>query len=142
MTKGVVNAAVWGWLGLGAIAMGAGIGSTLGSVNLSQGTTLAVVTGMGAVLSVGWLSRRLMAQIERTKPEWWIPLSVRVSFGLGALNLAVSAVLLPISVWRIVWPQQSWPWVSLGAGMGGLGALVGGVLAAAVVSRPELPPEG
>ncbi|PZD72563.1 hypothetical protein C1752_03398 [Acaryochloris thomasi RCC1774] len=128
---------VTAWIVLVAIALtiGAGLGAMLGSVNLSQGTTLAVVTGMGAVLSSGWLARRFLDWIEQQRPETWRAISIRTGFILGAINLTVGLVLAVITVWRVIWPTQSWPWMLLGSGLGLLGASLGGLIAVRAVSE-------
>jgi hypothetical protein len=128
-----------GWMFLGAIALtiGAGLGAMLGSVNLSQGTTLAVVTGMGAVLASGWLSRRFLSRVKPQQSETRTALSIRTGFVLGAINLTVAVVLAAITVWRVIWPEQSWPWVTIGSGLGLLGAVLGGLIAAKAVSQAD-----
>ncbi len=128
---------VWVFLGAIALSLGAGLGAMLGSVNLTQGTTLAVVTGMGAVLSSGWLSRRFLHWVEERNPEIWAAVALRTGFILGAINLAVAMVLGPISVWRVVWPEQDWPWILIGGALGGIGAGLGGLIAAQAVSAAE-----
>lgn len=125
------------WIGLGAIALllGSGLGALLGSVNLEQGTTLAVVTGMGAILSSGWLSRRILKWVEQQQPDAWHAISMQIAFVLGAINLAVALVIGPIALWRVVWPTQQWPWILIGSGLGCLGAAIGGVVTVKVVSK-------
>ena len=129
--------AVWVVLVAIALAIGAGLGAMLGSVNLAQGTTLAVVTGMGAVLSSGWLSRRFLAWIEKHQPETWQAISIRTGFILGAINVAVALTLAMITIWRVVWPAQLWPWVILGSGLGLVGAGLGGTIAVKAVAATE-----
>lgn len=127
------------WIGLVAIslAIGAGLGALLGSVNLAQGTTLAVVTGMGAVLSSGWLSRRFLAWIEQHQPETWQAISIRTGFILGAINVAVALTLAIITTWRVVWPTQAWPWIILGGGLGLVGSGLGGMIAVKAVTSTD-----
>ncbi|MGF1602570.1 MAG: hypothetical protein ACFCU8_11215 [Thermosynechococcaceae cyanobacterium] len=119
------------WIVLVAIALtlGTGLGAMLGSVNLNQGTTLAVVTAMGAILGSGWLSRRFLGWIKQHRPERWESAAVRTGFMLGAINLAIAMVIGPVALWRVVWSQQQWPWMWLGCGLGFIGAACGGLLA-------------
>jgi hypothetical protein len=137
--SGMLSVVKIGWMFLGAIALtiGAGLGAMLGSVNLSQGTTLAVVTGMGAVLSSGWLSRRFLSRVEPQRSETWTALSIRTGFVLGAINLTVAVVLAAITIWRVIWPDQSWPWMMIGSSLGILGASLGGLIAAKAVSQAD-----
>ena len=125
------------WIVLVAIALtlGAGLGSMLGSINLTQGTTLAVVTAMGAILGSGWLSRRVLRWVEQRRPDQWDSIAVRTAFLLGAINFAIALVIGPVAVWRVLWPQEQWPWILLGAGLGLVGAGLGGGLAVQSVSH-------
>lgn len=131
------QAVVTAWIILVAIALGAGLGALLGSVNLAQGTTMAVVTGMGAVLASGWLSRRILDWVERQRPETWPAAAIRAGFILGAINLSVGLVLAVITAWRVIWPTQNWPWMLIGSGLGLLGASLGGLIAVRAVSEEK-----
>jgi hypothetical protein len=128
---------VWIVLVAIALALGTGLGSLLGSINLTQGTTLAVVTAMGAILSSGWLSRRFLHWIEQHQPKQWTAIAIRTGFLLGAINLAAAMVIGPVALWRVIWPQAQWPWVLLGGGLGFIGAAVGGVLAVQSVTAAD-----
>lgn len=125
---------IWTVLVAITLTLGTGLGAMLGSVNLTQGTTLAVVTAMGAILGSGWLSRRFLGWIKQHQPEQWEAASIHTGFMLGAINLAIAMVIGPIALWRVVWPQEQWPWILLGSSLGLLGASFGGFLAVKSVS--------
>ena len=108
--------------------LGSGIGITLGSINWTTGTTAAVVTGMGMILLFGWLGKVLVQWIQKSPSKDWARLTVGIGFMVGAINLTVAMVLLPLAIWRVVWPFQVVPWPTVGAVIGAIAAVIGGII--------------
>jgi hypothetical protein len=121
--------AVWSVI---TITLGSGIGALVGSTKATAGTTMAVVTGMGCVIGIGALVKAIVHRVDKGQTQGWQALTVKASFLLGAINLAVGMVLAPISICSIVWPFAAIAWTPVGMVIGAIAAVVGGLLAARV----------
>ncbi|NJM67186.1 MAG: hypothetical protein HC851_16690 [Acaryochloris sp. RU_4_1] len=121
--------AVWSVI---TITLGSGIGALVGSTKTTTGTTMAVVTGMGCVIGIGALVKAIVHRVDKGQTQGWQALTVKASFLLGAVNLAVGMVLAPIAICSIVWPFAAIAWAPVGMVIGAIAAIVGGILAAKI----------
>ncbi len=135
MSKGMLGWAIWWVWGAITLGLGSGIGIALGSINQTLGATVSVVTGMGIILLFGWLSKAIVPPLQESLSQRWQRLTIGVGFMVGAVNLAVATVLLPIAIWRIVWPFQIVPWPIVGSILGAIAAVVGGIVTGTVVGQ-------
>ena len=125
------------WLSWGffAIVMGTGVGVTLGTVNQDQGTTIAVVIGMGLILCLRWLAQRIVSISVQSTQSGWNTIPVKAGFILGAVNLSVAAVLISVSIWRVVWPGQILAWNWIGGEIGAIASILGGMMTGLVLAQ-------
>lgn len=117
------------------ISLGATIGALVGSTQLSAGTTMAVVTGMGCVIGLGALVKAIADRVPQDTTAGWQALTVKASFLLGAINLSVGMVLAPIAICSIVWPFATINWTQTGMIIGLIASIIGGSLAAIIEVR-------
>lgn len=136
-TKSVNSALQWAfWLfwSFLALCLGMGVGAALVSINQSQGTTAAVVTGMGMILSLRWLAQRFVS--KQGSNVRWGAIALKTGVLVGAVNLAVAAILLMIAVWHLIWPDLALFSVGTGAEIGAISALLGGAITGVVLAHP------
>ena len=136
---GILNLTFWFAWGLLSILVGAGVGVGLGAVNQAQGTTLTVVTGMGIILGMRWVAQWVVTWLKAPIGEGWQTIAVKAGFLVGAVNLTVAVVLIGVTLWRVLWPDQAWAWLGIGGGLGAIAALPGGLITGAVLSQPAAP---
>lgn len=133
--KGMMEWAIWLVWVVMVLGLGSGLGVMLGSMNLTAGTTATVVTGMGIILLLSWLSKVMVPLLNKTPSQGWQQWIGGVGFLVGAVNLAVAMVLLPIAIWRMLWPLQVVAWPTVGAVIGAIAALIGGLITSMVVQQ-------
>ena len=117
------------------LTLGSAIGTLVGSTEMSAGTTMAVVTGMGCVIGIGALVKAIASWVKQDSTLGWQALTVKASFLLGAVNLSVGMVLAPIAICNIVWPFITINWTQVGMIIGIIASSIGGALAAVVEVR-------
>jgi hypothetical protein len=140
-TKPVNSALQWAfWLfwSFLALCLGMGVGAALVSVRQSQGTTAAVVTGMGMILGLRWLAQRFISKQGSNQGSnvRWGAIALKTGVLVGAANLAVAAILLMIAVWHLIWPDRALFGVGTGAEIGAISALLGGIITRVVLAHP------
>lgn len=127
---------LWAVWGLFTLTVGSAIGTLVGSTQVSAGITMAVVTGMGCVIGIGALVKAIMSWVNLgQEAQGWQAPTVKASFLLGAVNLSVGLVLVPIVICNIFWPLIRIDWAQVGMIIGALVSGLGGTLAAVVEVR-------
>ena len=135
MATNYKNGLVWVVWVIISISIGTAIGAVVGSTQLSAGTTMAVVTGMGCVIGLGAFVKAIADRIPQDPTAGWQALTVKACFLLGAINLSVGMVLAPIAICSIVWPFTTINWTQIGMIIGFIASNIGGSLAAMIEVR-------
>ncbi|MDJ0702236.1 MAG: hypothetical protein QNJ46_03060 [Leptolyngbyaceae cyanobacterium MO_188.B28] len=123
----------WFWClsELVAVLAGAGVGALIGLVDKSAGIVASVGTGMAMSFLIGVLARLP----EFTGVGWGLTIPIAAGSLAGAMNLALAAILAPLMVWNIVWPDKHVDWVSIGAILGAIGGFIGGAVTGTALIR-------
>ena len=114
-----------------AALSGAGVGAMIGSVNESAGIVAAVGTGMAMSFIIGVLARLP----GLNSGGWGLTIPIAVGLLAGAMNLALATMLVPIVIWKIIWPDKGMDWVGVGAILGAIGGIVGGAITGTALIR-------
>ena len=103
----------------------------IGLINESAGIVAAVGTAMAMSFLIGVLARLP----EFTGVGWGLTIPIAAGSLAGAMNLALAAILAPLMVWNIVWPDNDIDWVRIGAVLGAIGGIIGGAVTGTALVR-------
>ncbi|MCG8368222.1 MAG: hypothetical protein MJA27_33435 [Pseudanabaenales cyanobacterium] len=131
MSNRVSGWGFWCLSELVAVLAGASVGAMIGLVNESAGIVAAVGTGMAMSFLIGVIAR--LSGFKGT--GWRLAIPIAVGLLAGAVNLALAAVLVPIAIWKVIWPDNGMDWVGIGAVLGASGGIVGGAITGIVLIR-------